>query len=63
MHALTGAGVSQILVANIGPHEDYGLSSLKVIIPGLDLWFCPDYQPSPYLRERTGSLKVQLGYV
>ena len=34
-----------------------------VIIPGLDLWFCPDYQPSPYLRERTGSLKVQLGYV
>ncbi|MDP6523542.1 MAG: YcaO-like family protein [Kiritimatiellia bacterium] len=61
MQALTGAGVSQILVANIGPHEDYGLSSLKVIIPGLDLWFCPDYQPSPYLRERTDELKGETG--
>lgn len=61
MTALTGAGVSQILVANIGPQEEYGLSSLKVIIPGLDLWFCPDYQSSPYLQTRTERLKAQLG--
>lgn len=58
--ALTSSDISQILVANIGPNEDSMLSSLKVIIPGLDLWFCPDYEPSPQLPERTRTLKKQL---
>jgi hypothetical protein len=28
------------------------VKSVKVIVPGLELWFCPDYQPSPFLADR-----------
>jgi ribosomal protein S12 methylthiotransferase accessory factor YcaO len=47
-----GAGVHNILVANTSPHERYVLKSVKVMVPGLELWFCGAYTPSRYFGER-----------
>jgi len=49
---LTSTGVTHILVADLGPEAAYRVEAVKVIVPGLDLWFCPDYIPSPFLAER-----------
>jgi hypothetical protein len=35
------------------------LHSVKVIVPRLELWFCPKYQPSPFLAGRVERLKAR----
>lgn len=50
---LTSSGSSDILVADISPRDEYQVKSVKVIIPGYELWFCPDYKPSVFLTART----------
>jgi TfuA protein len=50
--ALTTQDVTQILVADTSPRPEYDVKSVKVIVPGMELWFCPDYRPSPFLAER-----------
>ena len=51
---LKKAGVSQIIVVNSSPDDKYGLKSVKVIIPKLELIFVSKsrYQPSPFYREK-----------
>ncbi|HZK28674.1 MAG TPA: YcaO-like family protein [Clostridia bacterium] len=49
---LTSTGSSEILVADISPYDAYQVKSVKVIVPGYELWFCPDYQPSSYRPAR-----------
>jgi len=50
--ALTSRDIAHILVANTSPRPEYDVKSVKVIVPGMELWFCPDYTPSPFLAER-----------
>ncbi len=50
--ALTAQDIRHILVANTSPRPEYRVKSVKVIVPGTELWFCPDYVPSPFLAER-----------
>lgn len=50
--ALTSRDVRHILVANTSPRPEYDVKSVKVIVPGMELWFCPDYVPSPSFAER-----------
>lgn len=49
---MRAAGVQQIIVANTSPSERYVLKSVKVIVPGTELWFVPEYQPSRFINER-----------
>jgi YcaO-like protein with predicted kinase domain len=49
---LTSRGPGPILVADLSPRAAPQVKSVKVIVPGLELWFCPDYQPSPFLADR-----------
>ena len=58
---LTGAGVGHILVADISPRAGYEVNSVKVIIPTLELWFCPQYRPSPFLAARAEQTVARMG--
>ena len=58
---LTGAGVGHILVADISPRAGYEVKSVKVIIPTLELWFCPQYRPSPFLAARAEQTVARMG--
>jgi YcaO-like protein with predicted kinase domain len=49
---LRAAGIRRIIVANTSPAERYVVKSVKVIVPGMELWFVPEYQPSGFARER-----------
>ncbi len=49
---MTANGTTHILLADLSPVSDCGVTSVKVIVPGMDLWFCPHYTPSPYLVEK-----------
>ncbi|MBT3296014.1 MAG: hypothetical protein HN919_05230 [Verrucomicrobia bacterium] len=49
---LTSHGTAHILVADLSPVAVCGVTSVKVMVPGLDLWFCPSYTPSPFLAEK-----------
>jgi len=49
---LTSQDITHILVANTSPRPEYDVRSVKVIVPGMELWFCPDYTPSPFFSER-----------
>lgn len=66
LHHVTGAlargGLTEVLVADTSPRPHFELASVKVIVPGLDLWFCPDYQPSPHLRARAAAVRRELGW-
>lgn len=54
---LTEQDVAHILVADLSPLATYALKCVKVIVPGLELWFCPDYQASPFRAARVEKLK------
>ena len=60
--ALARGGLAEVLVADTSPRAHFELASVKVIVPGLDLWFCPDYQPSPHLRARAAQVRRELGW-
>jgi YcaO-like protein with predicted kinase domain len=49
---LATANIRYILVANTSPIDKYILKSVKVIVPGTELWFVPEYQPSEFIAER-----------
>lgn len=49
---LISTGSSKILVADISPDDAYQVKSVRVIVPGYELWFCPEYKPSPFLPAR-----------
>ena len=49
---LLRTGIRRILVANTSPEPSFVVKSAKVIVPGLELWFVPEYQPSPTLAAR-----------
>ncbi|MCX6997781.1 MAG: YcaO-like family protein [Kiritimatiellaeota bacterium] len=57
---LLSAGHRRMLVANTSPLERYGVSSVKVIIPGLELWFVPEYQPSGFIAARAQCTRALL---
>ena len=59
LRALLDEDIEHILVADTSPLERYHLHSVKVIVPRLELWFCPKYQPSPFFAERVEHLKVR----
>lgn len=52
LRRLTEGGIERILVADLSPRDEYRVQSVKVIVPGLELWFCPDYRPSPFFERR-----------
>ena len=58
---LVREGTKHVLVADTSPLAEYQLCSVKVIIPGLELWFVPNYQPSSGLSLRATELKNRLG--
>ena len=58
---LTREDIEHILVADLSPLPQYELKSVKVIIPRLELWFCPEYRPSPFFRERAERLTAAVG--
>lgn len=49
---LLSAGIRRIIVANTSPSERSIVKSVKVIVPGMELWFVPEYQPSRFIGER-----------
>ena len=49
---LTATGIQRIVVANTSPADRYAVKSVKVIVPGMELWFVPEYQPSSFVAER-----------
>ena len=46
LERLKSTGLRRIIVADTSPSDDHGVKSVKVIVPGLELWFVPEYQPS-----------------
>jgi ribosomal protein S12 methylthiotransferase accessory factor YcaO len=54
---LKAVDIEHILVADTSPLPEFQLCSVKVIVPRLELWFCPKYQPSPTFAERVTRLK------
>jgi len=52
MGRLTAADIEHILVADLSPREEYGVKGARVMVPGTELWFCPDYVPSQFLAAR-----------
>ena len=61
VRALTESDIRHILVADLSPHDAYKLSSVKVIVPRMDLWFCPVFKPSPVFPERAARLRKEQG--
>jgi TfuA protein len=59
IRALMDEDIEHILVADTSPLKEFQLHSVKVIVPRLELWFCPKYQPSPFLVERLERLKAR----
>lgn len=59
LRSLLDEDIEHILVADTSPREDYRLHSVKVIVPRLELWFCPKYQPSPFFAGRVERLKAR----
>ena len=57
---LLSAGIPRMLVADTSPAERHGVNSVKVIVPGLELWFVPEYQPSGFIAERTRRTRAVL---
>lgn len=49
---LTEKDIRNILIADMSPEDTYKVKSVKVIVPGMELWFCPAYTPSPYFAHR-----------
>ena len=60
MGRLLSAGIRRIIIANTSPAERHGVSSVKVIVPGLELWFVPEYQPSGHIAERAWRTRAVL---
>jgi ribosomal protein S12 methylthiotransferase accessory factor YcaO len=57
---ITAGNIRHILVANTSPIDKYTVKSVKVIIPGTELWFVPDYQPSEFIGERTVQTRLAI---
>jgi YcaO-like protein with predicted kinase domain len=57
---LTSTGIKRILVANTSPLERFGVKSVKVIVPGMELWFVPEYQPSEFFADRARQTRAAL---
>jgi len=52
MTRLKEGGIQRIIVADTSPAPEFGLKSVKVIVPGLELWFVPEYKPSGFVAAR-----------
>ena len=52
MERLKAAGMTCMLVADTSPEDAFVVKSVKVIIPGMELWFVPEYQPSAHINRR-----------
>jgi TfuA protein len=57
---LTAVDVEHILVADLSPLDEYRVKAVKVIVPGLELWFCPDYRPSPRFAARAAAISQRI---
>jgi len=58
---LTSADIRNIVVADTSPRDKYVVKSVKVIIPRFELWFCSEYQPSPFFAERASMTVSKMG--